>query len=69
MKEDEPQEDTFLPRRGQASDDPGEDYILTGIAVLLSALWQLIIGLVGPLWSFVRFILYEVWVTPKSGKT
>lgn len=46
-------DDTLLPKRGQASDDPGEDYLLSGIAFLLGLLWELAMCIVRPVWALL----------------
>lgn len=43
----------FLPRRGEASPDAGEDYLLAGIGVILLAGWLLVTGILEGVWRLV----------------
>lgn len=60
-------DDNFLPGPGQASDDKGEDFLVQCFAVILEAVWNMVVMVARPLWALVVFLCYEAWVDKKGG--
>lgn len=54
---------TFLPERGQGSDDREADYIIGGIVTLIRGVHDLIVALVLAVWPLIRYVCWDVWRT------
>lgn len=50
---------TFLPEKGEASDDPGVDYILNGVSTLCEVGYEFLMCIARPVCSLVRYIVVE----------
>jgi hypothetical protein len=59
-------DDTFLPGRGQAAEDPETDLFLGFFVAILRPVWGMIVVVWTPLWALVRYVCYEAWQTKKE---
>lgn len=60
-KRRQPADRSFLPRRGEASEDEEEDYILTAISFLFVVLYEFVRRLVVPLAALLRYAGSEIY--------
>jgi hypothetical protein len=52
---------TFLPRRGEGSDNPDADFLIAGISGILGVIWDAFVLIAKPLWALFMYP-FDSWV-------